>query len=142
MITHPRSTQFFPVRDGWIWWPVLHHAFAQWASENESWVEDNSDCMTLLLVVLCCCLWTWPLFQCQEVKGKMWSVVVWELLMSISSCSSNVNVYSCFFVSERQFYLWMQLCEICSGVFLWFSKITVGKKNLFMEESYFPPKYV
>lgn len=27
----------------------------------------------------------------------------------------------------------MQLCEICSGVFLWFRKNTVGNKN-------FPPK--
>lgn len=49
--------------------------------------------------------------------------------MSISGCRSNVNVNSCFFVSEREFYLWMQLFEICSGVFLWFSQNTVGKKN-------------
>lgn len=49
--------------------------------------------------------------------------------MSISGCRSNVNVYSHSFVSEGEFYLWMQLCDICSGVFLWFRKNTVGKKN-------------
>lgn len=53
--------------------------------------------------------------------------------MSTSGCSSNVNVYSHSFVSEREFYLWMQLCEICSDVFLLFSRNTTGKKNL-------PPK--
>lgn len=44
-----------------------------------------------------------------------------------------MNVNSRSFVSEREFYLWMQLPEICSGVFLGFRKNTVGKKN-------FPPR--
>lgn len=42
---------------------------------------------------------------------------VWELLMSISACRNNVNVYSHSFVSGKGFYLWKQLCEIFSGVF-------------------------
>lgn len=113
-------------RDGWIWWPVPYRAW--WVLEK---LNSGVFSASILLLLLWCLVYVTSVLVERSLR-KDWICCcgsVWELVMSISDCKSNMNVNSCSFVLEREFYWWMQFLESCSNIILCLRCIVIFKKK-------------